>query len=81
MNIKNDLQDIFRDIFDDETIAITDALNADDIEDWDSLSQIRLVVAIEKQFRIKFSSAEMQSLENVGEMIELIESKIEVGSV
>lgn len=76
MDIKNDLQEIFRDIFDDETMELTNALCADDVEDWDSLSHIRLIVAIEKQFHIKFSFGEMKNLENVGEMIELIEYKI-----
>lgn len=81
MNIKHDLQEIFRDIFDDETINLTNELSSEDIEDWDSLSHIRLVVAIEKCFSVKFSFGEMKNLENVGEMIELIEYKIKNESI
>lgn len=75
--ILNDLQPIFQDIFDDEDLVITNESNAEQIEDWDSLSHIRLVVAIEKQFDIKFAFGELQALKNVGEMIDLIQEKIE----
>ena len=54
IEIYNNVQDIFRDIFDDEELVITDKTNADDIDDWDSLAQIRLTVAIEKKFAIKY---------------------------
>lgn len=77
MNILERVQDIFRDIFDDEDLVITNETSAVDIEDWDSLSHIRLVVAIEKEFDIKFAFGELQELKNVGEMIELIKEKIE----
>ena len=70
--ILNDLQPIFQDVFDDEDIVITNESNAAQIEDWDSLSHIRLVVAIEKQFDVKFAFGELQDLKNVGEMIDLI---------
>ena len=53
--ILNDLQPIFQDVFDDEDLVITNESNSEQIEDWDSLSHIRLVVAIEKQFDIKFA--------------------------
>lgn len=77
MNILEQVQDIFRDIFDDEDLVIKNETSAVDIEDWDSLSHIRLVVAIEKEFDIKFAFGELQELKNVGEMIELIKEKIE----
>ncbi|MBR2215647.1 MAG: acyl carrier protein [Selenomonadaceae bacterium] len=76
-NILADLQPIFHDIFDDESIVVTNATNAEEIEDWDSLSHIRLVVAIEKHFDIKFAFGELQELKNVGEMIDLIAEKLE----
>ena len=76
--ILNDLQPIFQDVFDDEDIVITNESNAEQIEDWDSLSHIRLVVAIEKRLNIKFSFAELRDLKNVGEMIDLIQGKIGV---
>mgnify|MGYP000845017926 FL=1 len=75
--ILNDLQPIFQDVFDDEDIVITNESNAAQIEDWDSLSHIRLVVAIEKQFDVKFAFGELQDLKNVGEMIDLIQEKME----
>ena len=74
--ILHDLQPIFQDVFDDEDIVITNESNAEQIEDWDSQSHIRLVVAIEKQFDIKFAFGELQDLKNVGEMIDLIQEKI-----
>lgn len=77
MNILNELQPIFQDVFDDEDLVVTNESNAKNIDDWDSLSHIRLVVAIEKQFGIKFAFGELQGLKNVGEMITLIEKKIQ----
>lgn len=74
--IHENVQEIFRDVFDEEELIITDETNADDIEDWDSLAQVRLTVAIEKKFSIKFDFGELASLHNVGEMLELIEKKI-----
>ena len=70
------LTPIFHDIFDDETIIVTVGTSAKDIEDWDSFSQIRLVATIEKDFRIKFKFGELNSLHNVGEMIDVIKQKI-----
>ncbi len=74
--IFSDVQDIFRDVFDEEELEIKNETHADDIEDWDSLAQIRLTVAIEKQFGIKFALGELTALRNVGEMLELIERKV-----
>ena len=71
------LTDIFRDVFDDDDIELTDATTADDIEDWDSLEQINLVVACEKKFNVKFDMKEIQSLKNVGEMVDTILSKVQ----
>ena len=74
--IYENVQEIFRDVFDDENLVIENKTNADDIEDWDSLSQIRLTVAIEKFFKIKFNFGELSALKNVGEMLEVIAKKI-----
>ncbi len=71
-----DVQDIFRDVFDEEELVINDGTNADDIEDWDSLAQVRLTVAIEKKFGIKFDFGELTALHNVSEMLELIGKKM-----
>lgn len=73
--ILEEVQDIFRDVFDDEDLVISHSTSADEIEDWDSLAHIRLVVAIEKHFNIKFAFKEIQALHNVGEMLELISNK------
>lgn len=70
--ILEELTPIFHDVFDDEDIVLTSQTNANDIEDWDSVAQIRLVVAIEKKFGIKFKTDDLENLNNVGEMAELI---------
>lgn len=67
---------IFRDIFDDETLVVGDMTSADDIEDWDSLEQINILVAMEKKFNIKFAVSDVEGLEDVGQTIDLIERKL-----
>ena len=67
---------VFRDIFDDEDITVNDATTADDIEDWDSLEHISLVVAVEKCFGIKFTMGEVMGMKNVGEMTDIILGRI-----
>ena len=71
-----ELQPIFQDIFDDEELAVTEETSASDIEDWDSLVQIRIVMAVEKHFSVKFTFDELQVLKNVGDMIDLIQEKV-----
>ncbi len=70
------LNSVFRDIFDDEDITVNDATTADDIEDWDSLEHINLVVAVEKCFGIKFTMGEVMGMKNVGEMMDIILGRI-----
>ena len=65
------VQEIFRDNFDDDTLEITRATCADDIEDWDSLEQINLLTAIEKKFNIKFKLADVRGLKDVGDLLDL----------
>lgn len=69
------LNEIFRDVFDDEEIVIEKSTSSEDIEDWDSLEHINLVVAIEKQFGLKFSMDEVTGMKNVGEMVEIIKTR------
>lgn len=70
------VNEIFRDVFDDEEIVVTDMTTAEDIEDWDSLEQINLIVAMQRRFDIRFSVQEAYSTANVGEMVDLIISKM-----
>jgi acyl carrier protein len=66
---------VFRDIFDDESITVNDATTADDIEDWDSLEHINLVVAIEEEFGVKFTMGEVTGMKNVGEMVDILSDR------
>jgi len=72
----NGVQDIFRDIFDEDDMVIEDKTSSDDIEDWDSLNHINLVSAIEKEFEIRFALGELMALKDVGAMIDLMIEKL-----
>ena len=74
--ILKELNEIFIDILDNKDLVITETTTAADVEDWDSLSHIQLVVGIEKHFKIRFTSKEIQSWRNVGEMVNSISSKL-----
>lgn len=67
---------IFIDILDDEDISLTVDTTADDIDDWDSLTHIQLIVAIEKHYKVKFTASEIDTYKNVGEMCEGVISKL-----
>jgi acyl carrier protein len=75
MGIQQRVQSVFRDIFDDENLVIGPETTAKDIPGWDSLSHISLVVAIEKEFKIRFSLMDLKQLQNVGEWLALIRQK------
>jgi acyl carrier protein len=75
MNIEDSVQQIFRDVFDNEALSIGRDTSSKDIEDWDSLAQINLIVAMEKEFNVKFTIAEIEPLRDVGGMIDLIYQK------
>lgn len=66
------LTEIFRDVFDDEEIVLTETTSAKDIEDWDSLEHINLIAAVEKAFRMRFSVKEVSGMKNVGEMADIV---------
>jgi acyl carrier protein len=69
------LTGILQDVFDDETLVATPELTAHDVKEWDSVNHITLVVAIEQEFGIKFKTAELEKMKNVGQMVEQIEKK------
>jgi acyl carrier protein len=66
---------IFQDVFDEDSIEVTPELSAKDVDGWDSLTHIRLILAIEKAFKIKFSTSEIGKLENVGGLVALIKAR------
>jgi acyl carrier protein len=73
--IYSQLTEIFRDIFDDESVVLTPETTAADIDDWDSFNHINLIVATEQKFGIKFKTAELEDLKNVGHLVQLIATK------
>lgn len=79
-DLQEQLQDVFRDVFDDDEIVLTSDVSAKDIEGWDSLQHINLVIAIERRFKVKFATAEISRLkepdQNVGTLIRLIGQKL-----
>lgn len=66
------LTSVFRDVFDDETIQLSEEMTARDIDTWDSLMHITLVVSVEKEFGVKLNAGEIGKLKNVGEMLSLL---------
>lgn len=66
------LTEIFRDVFDDETLTISESTTAADVEDWDSLTHITLLATVEDEFGVKFSMKAVQGLKNVGELADLV---------
>ena len=69
------LNEIFRDLFDDDGITLSDDTTAADIDGWDSLEHVNLIVMVEKRFSVKFSMDEILSLKSVGDMADLIMRK------
>ena len=74
-SILGQLRDIMLDVFDLDDVQLTPATTADDIEEWDSLSHVRLVVAVERKFGFKLKNAEIEALKSVGDLVTLIESR------
>ena len=74
--ILKEVNDIFKDVLDEQYIQLNRETVADDVEEWDSLTHINIVVAIEKRFNIKFTSLEIQNFENVGAMCDSIAAKL-----
>ena len=75
-DLYDELTDIFRDVFDDDDIVLSDDMTAADVDDWDSLSHIRLIVAVEQHYGVSFTATEIAALENVGQFASLIRQKL-----
>jgi acyl carrier protein len=82
-DVRAELQEIFRQVFDDPTIVLKDEMTAADVDGWDSVTHIDLLIAIERTMGIKFATAEMSRLkepdQNIGSFIRLVESKLQAG--
>lgn len=76
MELKQQLNDIFCEVFDDDQIRISEEMTANDVDGWDSLSHVNLIVTIESRFNIKFSHKELLTFKNVGDLLASIRSKI-----
>lgn len=70
--VRKRLTAVFRDVFDDDGIELSDRTTADDIEAWDSLEHITLISAVEKEFKMRFTMKEVSGMKNVGEMISIV---------
>ena len=77
MYITEELTAVFREVFDDETIVLSDELTANDVDSWDSLSHVNLIIAIEMAFDIEFKQSEILNFANVGELKQSIINKLE----
>jgi acyl carrier protein len=75
--VRDKIQIIFRDVFDEDDIVIHDQTVADDVPDWDSTNHVRLIVAIEEELDIRFESDEIAAPENVGELVDMVKSKLD----
>lgn len=70
------LQDIFRDVFDDDTLSITNDTSAKDIDEWDSLTHMELIAEVEKTFDIKLTTAQIKDAQNVGDLVNAIDNQV-----
>jgi acyl carrier protein len=69
------LSEVFQDVFDDDSIDVTPALSAKDVDGWDSITHIRLILTVEKAFKVKFSTSEVGKLANVGDLAALLKAR------
>lgn len=69
------LTEIIQDVFDDDSITVTPALSAKDVDGWDSLTHIRLILTVEKAFKVKFSTSEIGKMERVSDLVTLIKAR------
>ncbi len=76
MSTMNKLNEIFCEVFDQDDLQIAPEMTADDVDGWDSLSHINLIVAVESAFKIRFNQKELLTFKNVGDLLSSIESKL-----
>ena len=76
MDIITELNTVFRQVFDDDSLTVTRITTANDIDEWDSLTHMNLVVAVELKFGVKFALGELQQLKNVGDMADQVTKKL-----
>ncbi len=74
--ILSKVNDVFHDVFDDDSIVVVESTTADDVEDWDSLMHITLISEIESAFGMKFQMKDVVGMKNVGEMLDIIEKAV-----
>lgn len=70
------INDVFKEIFDDETLEVDENTTANDVEGWDSLTHINIIASVEKEFNIDFSTKEVISMKNIGDMVDIILEKV-----
>ena len=74
------LTEVFHDVFDEDSLKVTPELSAKDVDGWDSLTHIRLILTVEKKLKVKFTTAEIGRLGNVGDLATLIKAKSSHGN-
>ena len=76
LDLEDRLTDVFRNAFDQEDLKLTRDMTSTDVEEWDSLSHVNLIVAVEKEFGVRFTTPEIAGLQNVGELMDAIQRKL-----
>jgi acyl carrier protein len=74
--ILSKINELIRDVFDEDDLVVTDETEAEDVDEWDSTNHVRLIVAIEEAFHVQFTTDEITAPENVGQLVDLVASKL-----
>lgn len=78
--VRSRLERVFHDVFDDDSLVLRPDMTAADVDGWDSLEHINLIIAVEREFKVKFATAEIVGLKNVGEFEAVLERKLRLGA-
>lgn len=76
MDVLTELNGVFRQVFEDDTLIVTRATTANDIDVWDSIAHMILITVVEQKFGIRFALGELPTLQNVGDMVDIIEKRL-----